>query len=429
MKRISEKEISNIYKKALKAPGIVGKDDTALIFYDLDFIDERVKELKANFPDNSLHAIAIKANPLKAILSRINDMGLGLEAATLPELMLALECGLTEDRIVFDSPCKTTEEIEFALQNDIHINADSLDELRRISRLLNDMNSESSIGLRINPQVGTGSIKSTSVAGNISKFGVPVSTNREKIIRAFLDYPWLTGLHLHIGSQGMPLELLTNGVKVVYELGEEINRALKQAGHNRKIDLFDIGGGLAVSYRFENEQANMSEYRKSLDENIPGLFSADFRLITEFGRYIHTNAAWAASRVEYVKREKDDNIIMSHLGADFMLRECYNPQDWHHEITVLDKDGNLKQGEPREKYFIAGPLCFAGDVIGHDIELPRVEEGDIIIIHDVGAYTLSMWSRYNSRQVPKVLGYGREIYGFKILKERENPGDAVAFWG
>ena len=426
--RISEKEISSIYKRAMKTRGILNKDDTAIIFYDLDFLEERLKELGANFPGDTLHAIAIKANPLKAILSKINDHGFGLEAATLPELILALECGVPEDRIVFDSPCKTMEEVEFALQNDIHINADSFDEIERIASLNKDIDSKSPIGLRINPQVGTGAIKSTSVAGDISKFGVPVSTNREKIINVFLRYPWLRGLHLHIGSQGMPLDLLTKGVKVVYELGEEINKALENAGLNKRIETFDIGGGLAVSYKFEKTPAGITDYRKSLEKNVPGLFNNNFRLITEFGRYVHTNTAWASSRVEYVKREKDYNIIMSHLGADFMLRECYNPRDWQHEITVLDKNGNLKSDAPKEKYFIAGPLCFAGDVIGHDIELPRVDEGDVIIIHDVGAYTLSMWSRYNSRQVPVVLGYSKNIYGFEVLKERETVKGTIGFW-
>ena len=426
--RISEKEISSIYKKALKSRGILKKDDTALIFYDLDFLEERLKELKENFPEDTLHAIAIKANPLQAILAKISGAGFGLEAATLPELILALEGGVPEERIVFDSPCKTMEEIEFALQNDIHINADSFDEIERIASLNKDIDSNSPVGLRINPQVGTGAIKSTSVAGSISKFGVPVSPNREKIINMFLRYPWLRGLHLHIGSQGMPLDLLTRGVKIVFEMGEEINIALEKAGINRKLEFFDIGGGLAVSYRFGKIPVGMAEYRKSLEKSVPGLFSGDFRLITEFGRYIHTNTAWAASKVEYVKREKDYNIIMSHLGADFMLRECYNPQDWQHEITVLDKNGNLKNNSPKEKYFIAGPLCFAGDVIGHDIELPRVDEGDVIIIHDVGAYTLSMWSRYNSRQVPQVLGYSKDIYGFEILKKREVLHDTIGFW-
>ncbi|MBE0654358.1 MAG: diaminopimelate decarboxylase, partial [Bacteroidales bacterium] len=338
------------------------------------------------------------------------------------------EAGYDPAAIVFDSPCKTREEIEFALLNDIHINADSLNELERIDSLIKKTASKSSIGVRINPQVGNGLIKSTSVADLISKFGVPLEPNREKLMACFRMYPWLTGVHLHIGSQGMPIPLLTMGVKKVMEFTQEVNRLLEGPGNQKRISIFDIGGGLPVSYRFDQSPVSMKEYRAALEKEVPELFSGDFRIITEFGRYIHTNAGWAASRVEYVKKEADYNILMTHLGADFMLRECYNPQDWHHEITVLDSEGNLKDPVKTQKYFIAGPLCFAGDIIGHDIELPAVNEGDYIVIHDVGAYTLSMWSRYNSRQTPLVIGYSEEDETFEVLKNRENVNQVIGFW-
>jgi diaminopimelate decarboxylase len=73
-------------------------------------------------------------------------------------------------------------------------------------------------------------------------------------------------------------------------------------------------------------------------------------------------------------------------------------------------------------------LCFAGDIIARDIELPEAEAGDYILIHDTGAYTLSMWSRYNSRQIPKVIGYDKENKTFEVLKERESKEDLLKFW-
>jgi len=119
---------------------------------------------------------------------------------------------------------------------------------------------------------------------------------------------------------------------------------------------------------------------------------------------------------------------MIHVGADLFLRKCYRPDDWHHEIIVLDSHGNIKTGIDKNKYMIAGPLCFAGDVIATEIILPPVEQGDYIIIQDTGAYTLSMWSRYNSRQIPKVIGYFNEGKTFEILRERESLDTLLAFW-
>jgi diaminopimelate decarboxylase len=77
---------------------------------------------------------------------------------------------------------------------------------------------------------------------------------------------------------------------------------------------------------------------------------------------------------------------------------------------------------------IAGPLCFSGDVIARDRQLPVIEENDFIMIHDTGAYTFSMWSRYNSRQMPKVIGYSDNGAHFEILKERERLQDVANFW-
>ena len=425
--RPQKQGMSSVLKMALTANSKFEAEQTAVLFYDLSFIEERINHLKEVFPETTLHAIAAKANPLTKILSRIKDRGVGLEVASLPELYLAEKAGFAPGNIVFDSPCKTREEIEYALQSGIYINADSFDELDRIGEILNTKVPDSRIGLRINPQVGTGNIKSTSVAGSISKFGVPLHENRQLIIDYYLKYNWLKGIHVHIGSQGCPVPLLIEGIRKVLNLALEINTCLAKESKS-KVSVFDIGGGLPVSYYADKEPVTMLQYHSLLKETCPELFSGEFRLITEFGRYIHANAGWVAARVEYVKREPGYNIIITHVGADLFLRKCYNPGDWHHEISVTDKYGNLKSGSDTNKYIVAGPLCFAGDVLATDLDLPVVVEGDYILIHDAGAYTLSMWSRYNSRQMPKVIGYYSENNTFEILKERESKEDLFDFW-
>jgi diaminopimelate decarboxylase len=422
--RILSKDISETFKKAFNKEGLINNNDSAIIFYDLDFLNERVDSLKQLFPKNTIHAIAVKANPLIRILEEFRDANVGLETASLPELFIAEKLGFSSNKIVFDSPSKTIEEIEYALKLGTHLNADSFIELVRISKLYKVTKSVSNIGLRINPQVSSGTIKSTSVADNISKFGIPINEHRQEIIDSFFKYKWLNGIHLHVGSQGISIIQLLNGLKKVYELVEEINSLLKIEG--RQIVFFDIGGGFPVSYNFDESIPCLEEYITMAKSNHPELFSGKYKLITEFGRYISANTAWAASRVEYVKDEPDFKILSTHLGADFLLRKAYNPSDWHHEISVLDRNGNIKTGIDNKKYIIAGPLCFAGDIIAKDIELPKVEQGDYIVIHDIGAYTLSMWSRYNSRQMPKVIGYKNK--SFHILKERERLEDLYNFW-
>ena len=425
--RITSEKMSQVYRNALNKK-IVNNDDTSVIFYDLSFLEERVNELVRMFPQTTLHAIAVKSNPLKKILEFLNSLNAGAEVASLPELYLTEKSSFDPDKIVFDSPVKTMNELEYAMKLGVHINADSFTELKRIAEIMEEKKTKSSFGIRINPQVGTGTILSTSVAGEYSKFGVPIKEYRKELIKSFLEYDWLRGVHLHIGSQGCPVDLLVKGVKAVYDFVNETNDSLRRKGKKRQIDIFDIGGGLPVSYKQDEKGVTIEEYRKKLFDNCEELFSDKFKLITEFGRYVHANAGWTASRVEYVKESSGVKTAMIHTGADLFLRKCYQQDEWFHEISVLDSDGNLKNGKDTTPYIIAGPLCFAGDILSKEMILPEVKEGDYVLIHDTGAYTLSMWSRYNSRQVPKVVGYYDEGERFEILKERESLDDVLNFW-
>jgi diaminopimelate decarboxylase len=423
--------IAAVFSKALRE-GYIRKEDSAVIFYDLDYLSGRIRHIQSVFPADTLHSIAIKACPLIRIMERMHDMDCGVEAASIGEVQLALMTGYSPSRIVYDSPVKTHEEIEFALQNGIHINLDNLSELHRVQSILKDRPQHGTIGLRINPQVGLGTILESSVAGEYSKFGVPVSYKKEAILQAFLDHYWLTGMHLHVGSQGCSLDLLTEGAGVVYDLMLEVNDRRATRGM-KPVEFFDIGGGLPVSYMSDNEPVSMGEYVKRLRERTPGLFSPSpgpsskgLKLITEFGRWIFVNSGWTISRVEYVKRDPGINTAMIHVGADLFVRECLNPSDWQHEYTVLDPSGQIRAGMAEHPWNLAGPLCFSGDILAKDVMLPEIQEGDYLVIHDTGGYTYSMWSRYNSRFAPRILGY--EGQQFTVLKERETEKEIWSFW-
>jgi len=416
--------IAALMKNVVNNDSIMQADDSALVLYDLDFLARRIDEIKHWFPGSCNHAIACKANPLVEILKRFEKWGTGLETASLPELYIAEKCGFRADKIVFDSPAKTVEELRYALKLGVHINADSFSELERIESLYKSCHSSSVIGLRINPQVGAGSIKSTSVADKISKFGVGLAENKQKIIRCYEQYSWLTGIHVHIGSQGISQQKLIQGLGKVYHLTKEINHTL----NTNKIKYFDMGGGFPVSYHSDTKPLSMKAYVQAVKDEFPKLFTADYHLTTEFGRYISANAACAVSRIESVKHEADSTIMIVHFGADFMLREAYNSQDWSHEFSVFDCHGKPKTATKTKTYKIAGPLCFAGDFIASDIQLPEVFAGDYLLVHDVGAYTMSMWSRYNSRQRPKVVGYSNKGSNFTTLRKRETLHDLYKFW-
>lgn len=409
----------------LLAAGHLTEEAPWLVLYDLGLLDARFAELRATWPEGTLHANAIKANPLVSVLRRLVASGAGMEAASRPELMLAEAAGCPPAAIVYDSPAKTRPDLRYALERGIHLNADNLQELERIAALREEMNSISTIGVRINPEVGAGSIDTTSVAAGGSKFGVSLAMQRDELIDAYRRWPWLTGIHVHVGSQGCEVDLLVAGARRAWELVEEIEAAIGSEGGRRQIEIFDIGGGLPVAYLPADDPPTMAAYTSALREAVPELFDGGVRLITEFGRWLHAPCAIAISRVESVKPAVGADVATIHFGADLLLRRAYQPESWDHRLTVLDPEGRPKAG-PTRPLTVAGPLCFSGDVLCRGRHLPAVEPGDLIVAHDVGGYSFGMWSHYCSRPFPHILGVDAD--GFTTLRQRASDAETVEFW-
>ncbi|KIZ00782.1 diaminopimelate decarboxylase [Monoraphidium neglectum] len=370
------------------------------ILMDVDLIEATIAHLRhgAGYPEDTLHTVAVKANPVGGVLRIFLEAGMGAEVASLGELAQALHVGFPPDRIVFDSPAKTAAELEFALARGVPTNLDNFQELARAAALVAahpewlERPGGLAVGLRINPQVGSGSIAALSTGGAVSKFGLPLSECREELVAAFVAHPWLNMLHLHVGSQGLPTSLIVEGAaKVVL-----------------------------------------------LRRRVPALFDPDrgVRLMTENGRSLLAKAGCVVSRVEYTKASGGRRIAVCHAGADLLMRACYMPETWGMRVRVCDSRGAPKEprssagagsgedggggdvsggdvsvggltgdGVELEIQDIAGPLCFQGDRLATAALLPRCEVGDWVMVLDAGAYTLSMASRYNSRSSPAVYGF------------------------
>eukprot|EP00466_Bigelowiella_natans_P004087 jgi/Bigna1/52537/estExt_Genewise1Plus.C_90026 len=367
------------------------------------------------------------------------ESGMGLEAASFLEVKMAEAAGCPGNKIVFDSPAKTVPEIKYALERGLLLNCNSLEEIGRVRRAYDSVNVHPStrIGVRLNPMVGSGAVESLSVSTADSKFGI---INQEEVIEAFNQFPALCGLHVHTGSQGMSVDQLAQGVRSVTILAEKINRSC-----GKRINTIDIGGGLSTNYESMEISPTFQEYSEALRRRVPELFDSDafgggVEIVTEFGRGLCAKAGWVATGVEYMMRgDPDKPVAITHAGADLFVRPCYDPEHFGHRFSAYADNGTpLSQCAKQEKtYDIAGPLCFAGDVIGREVTLPTLDEGDWIVVHDCGANTFALWSRHCSRQAPPVFGISKRSklaecsddgVEVRVLKERESPEDVMEFW-
>ncbi|WP_258233894.1 diaminopimelate decarboxylase [Brevibacterium oceani] len=376
---------------------------------DLDHIDEAFAQLSSAFASDHdvLHAVACKAVPLRPLLRLYAKAGAGCEVASPGELELALAAGFTPDRIVFDSPAKTWTELRRAVELGVSMNIDSLEELARLDTLFDERHptpASARVGIRINPQSGTGTIGALSTATRTSKFGVGLTDEgaREAVIGAYLARPWLTQIHVHSGSQGIGLDQAAEGIAVAVELAAEINTRVNR----RQVTRIDIGGGLPVNFDGEEVTPTFADYRAALEARIPEIF--DFEIVTEFGRALLAKAGTILTRVEYTKTTGGRRIAMTHAGVQVATRTAYAPADWPLRILPFDPQGRPKIAEavPTD---VAGPACFAGDLLARDRMLPRLDAGDLVAVPDTGAYYFSNPFSYNL--LPRVPVYGYRIPG------------------
>ncbi|KAH9257733.1 hypothetical protein BASA81_004191 [Batrachochytrium salamandrivorans] len=400
------------------------------LFYDLDAFEQTLLALQRAFPPHFRHTLAVKANPLPAMLRlAVEGFGFGLECASLPEVELSLRAGCAPGLVMFDSPCKTVADLRRALEAGVQINCDSFDEVERVARLLGGAASASAVAVRINPLLGFGAIRALSVSDPASKFGVPLTAENEaELVALFARHRFLTGLHVHVGSQGCSLDMLAAGASAVLALARKLERCT----------LLDLGGGLPTNFASDACTPTFAEYARVMQEKAPELFLPDckFTCFTEFGRAVHAKIGWAVSRCEYVKLAERTRIAVIHFGSDMFLRTCYVPDQFALRVQVFDKDTCEQKTKALDAGWtqnVVGPLCFGGDkLVDSAVDLPEIGEGDFVVVRDAGANCLSLWSRHCSRASPEVIGYRIAPHSgevtFTQLRKRETLEHVLSFW-
>ena len=330
----------------------------------------------------NLVCYAVKANSNIAVIKILADLGSGFDIVSGGELSRVLAAGGDPSKVVFSGVGKTHDEINYALDHKIKcFNVESESELHRISDIARGLNVEAKISLRVNPDVDAKTHPYISTGLKENKFGVDVD-DAMRLYRMASGLPNVspTGIDCHIGSQLTDISPMRDAALKMVELTDAL------IAENIEIDHIDFGGGLGIQYQKETPM-HQELFVKMLLE-IMG--EREQEILVEPGRSIVGNSGVLLTKVEYLKHGSNKNFVVVDAAMNDLARpSLYNA--YHHIDNVIQKE----EKKPK-RYDIVGPICETGDFLGKDRNL-SVNEGDVLAIHAVGAYGMTMSSNYNSR--------------------------------
>ena len=342
---------------------------------------------------NALVCYAMKANSNQAVLTLLGRLGAGADVVSEGEMRRALAAGIPPHRIMFSGVGKTAAEMDAALEAGIRcFNVESEPELQLLSARAVANGRVAPVSLRINPDVDARTHRKISTGKKADKFGIPWMNAREVYARA-ASLPGLrvTGIDMHIGSQITDLQPFDDA----FALLTELVASLRADGH--AIDHVDLGGGLGVPYRFDNDPPPDPDAYAAIVRRRLGPLGVE--VIVEPGRLIAANAGILVTSVIRVK----DGDTKSFLIVDAAMNDLIRPTlyDAWHDIRPVRL---APHDHPRIVADVVGPVCETGDYLGHNRDLPRPEAGDLLAVMTAGAYGAVAASTYNSRPlVPEVL--------------------------
>ncbi len=386
---------------------------TPFYCYSTATIERHFNVFSAAFADvKALVCYAVKANSNQAVLRILARLGAGMDVVSEGELRRARAAGVAGDKIVFSGVGKTRSEFALGLdENILCFNVESEPELDALSEVAAARGQTARIAIRVNPDIDARTHAKISTGRSENKFGVPISRAREVYARAkSLPGIAVTGVDMHIGSQIVDLQPFDDA----FALLADFVRQLRADGH--VIDHVDLGGGLGIPYRHDNDPPPHPElYAKIVKQRTAGL---DCWVALEPGRLIVGNAGILATKVLYVKRGAGRNFIIVDAAMNDLIRPTL--YEAHHDIVPVVEPGPQA---PRIFADIVGPVCESGDYLGLDRDLPEPAPGDLFAVLTAGAYGAVQAGTYNSRLlVPETLVHGA---AFATIRPRPSYDDLI----
>jgi len=325
---------------------------------------------------------AVKANPNPAILKILRSEGCGGDCSSLPELVLCERVGVTGENIMFTA--NNTPAAEYVKANELGaiINLDDITHIDFLEQHLGGSLPEL-LSFRWNP----GSQRDVeSVIGNPveAKYGLTTEQMFQAYEIAKRRGVKRFGLHTMIASNMLPPEFFRSTAKTGFELILEIERRL-----GIHIEFLNLGGGFGVAYRPDQTPLDMGHVGAGIQEEYEKA-KMSLKLFTESGRFI---AAESGTLITRVIHQKD--TYKKYIGVDACMANLMRPGMYgaYHHVTVLGKE----KKPPVETVDVVGSLCENCDKFAVNRDLPEINIGDLLAIHDAGAHGYAMGFQYNGK--------------------------------
>ncbi len=401
---------------------ITAQYPTPFHIYDEKGIRENARRLKAAFAWNPGYReyFAVKATPTPAILKLLKEEGCGADCSSLTELMMSDRCGIRGEDIMFSSNDTPEEEFRLAAQLGAIINLDDITHIDYLHRLLGRMPEK--MCCRFNPG-GVFTLGDTREGFQVmdtpgdAKYGM----TREQLFEAFRQLKSLGvkefGLHSFLASNTLSNDYYPALARILFHLAVELQ---KETGCH--ISFINLSGGIGIPYQPDqtaNDIAVIGEgVRQVYEEVLTANGMGDVALYTELGRFMLGPYGHLVTTVLHEKHTYKDYVGVDACACNLMRPAMYGA---YHHITVMGKE----ELPCDHKYDVAGSLCENNDKFAVDRMLPKVDNGDLLVIHDTGAHGFSMGYNYNGKLRSAELLL-REDGSVQLIRRAETPEDYFA---
>jgi bifunctional diaminopimelate decarboxylase / aspartate kinase len=349
--------------------------------YHLPTVRERARALQA-VDAIDRRFFAIKANPHPRILRTLEAEGFGLECVSLGEIehVFAVLPGLAPSRVLFTPSFAPRREYDMAFERGVTVTLDNVEALENWPETFRGRD----LWLRIDLGRGDGHHAKVVTGGAASKFGLPIASVDAFVAAGRAAGVRITGIHAHLGS----------GIGHPRHWREVYAELAAIADGIGTVDTIDIGGGLTIPYKPDDQPFDLAAWAEGLAE-IKAAWPR-YRLAIEPGRYMVAECGVLLTHVTQVVGKQGVRRVGLDAGMNALMRPAmYDAFHAVRNLTRFDADGDAA-------FDVVGPICESSDVLGTGRLLPAATaEGDVVLVSDAGAYGFVMANTYNLRALPQ----------------------------